>query len=258
MKKILAVANWKMFPRKGTDAKKIFDGIKRTATKLKHVETVVCPPFVYLESLGERVETRNCVLGAQDAFWEHEGAFTGSVSPDMVFAAKARYVILGHSERRALGDTDEIISKKLSAVLLFPLSPIVCVGELTRDTNGAFVHTVRQQVSAALSGRTPADIARMIFAYEPVWAIGGTAKRACTPSESREMISIIRQELAKVLGDEVKAGKVSVLYGGSVNEENVEGFVLEGGADGFLVGRASQDAKTFSELLRRLERVGKK
>lgn len=258
MKK-LVIANWKMNPTKGTEARKMFTAISKIAVGMKNVETVVCPPLVYLESLGELVTSRSCVLGAQDAFWEHAGAYTGQVSPDMVFNTKARYVIVGHSERRypttGQGETDEIISKKLKSILQFPLIPILCVGEQKRDDDGEYIKHVRKQLKDSIEGLTSEEISRLVIAYEPVWAIGTKAKKECTPAECREIVQIIRQVLADELDSTESAKQVPVVYGGSVHLENAEGFLTDGLVQGLLVGRSSLDPKLFGQIIKVAEKA---
>lgn len=254
MKKLI-IANWKMNPLKGTDARKMFQGINTVASKLKNVETVVCPPLVYLESLGEKVTTRSCVLGAQDAFWEHAGPYTGQVSPDMIFNTKARYVIVGHSEIRNLGETDDMVNKKIQSILQFPLIPVICVGETVRDDDAGHIKFVKHQITQALDGLTHEQIMRVVIAYEPVWSIGDKAKRVCTPAECREVVQNIRHVLADVLGDTDNARMIPILYGGSLSEKNIEEFLLDGLVQGGLVGRASLDAKEFTKILKIAEKI---
>ncbi len=254
MKKLI-IANWKMNPLKGTEARKMFQGINTVAGKLKNVETVVCPPLIYLESLGEKVTTRSCVLGAQDAFWEHVGPYTGQVSPDMIFNTKARYVIVGHSEVRRLGETDETVNKKLISILQFPLIPVICVGETMRDDDGGHIKFVKHQIKQALESLTPEQISRIVIAYEPVWAIGAKAKRVCTPAECREVVQNIRHVLADILGDTDKARMIPILYGGSVDEGNIESFLSDGLVQGALVGRASLEPKEFIKILKITEKA---
>ena len=249
------VANWKMNPTRGSDARKMFRTINTKAITFKNVETVICPPLIYLESLGELVTKRSCVLGAQDAFWEHQGAFTGQVSPDMIFGAKARYVIVGHSERRAMGETDEMINKKIKSILQFPLIPILCVGERERDDDHTFVKLVKHQIKLGLEGLTGEEIERVIIAYEPIWAISSTKNaHECTPADCREMIQAIKSVLADLTNSDI-AKKVPMLYGGSVNSSNVEEYLNEGLVDGGLVGHASLDQKEFINILKIAEKI---
>ena len=251
----IVVANWKMNPQKGTEALKLFSGVQKIAEKLEHVETVICPPLVYVQSLGERVTSRRFVLGAQDAFWEHAGAFTGQVSPDMIFNARARYVIVGHSERRALGETDELVNKKVTSILQFPLIPIICVGEPERDAEHEYVKLLKHQLKAALAGLDKDQIARVVVAYEPIWALSTTNHgHPCTPAACREVVQVIKTVLADLVGDSSLAKRIPVLYGGSVTAENVAGFMQDGLVDGVLVGRASLDAKEFAAILKIMEK----
>lgn len=249
MKK-LVIANWKMNPLKGAEAEKMFIAINKTAESLKNVETVICPPLVYLQSLGQLVTKRSCVLGAQDAFWEHSGPYTGQVSPDMVFNTKARYVIVGHSERRAMGETDDMVNKKIKSILQFPLIPVVCVGETKRDDDMQYVKDVKHQIRESLHGLTHEQMMRVVIAYEPVWAIGSGAKRSCSPAECREMVQIIRQVLADALSNTEYVKQIPVIYGGSVDETNMRVFLDDGLVNGVLVGRASLDPKIFSKMLK--------
>jgi triosephosphate isomerase len=253
MKKLI-VANWKMNPIKGSEARKMFQSIAKVATVMKNVETVVCPPLIYLESLGELVTSRSCVLGAQDAFWEHTGAYTGQVSPDMVFNAKARYVIVGHSERRAMGESDDIVSKKLKGILQFPLIPIVCVGEKVRDDDGGHIKLIKKQLKDSIHGLTKEEISRIVVAYEPVWAVGNPAG-PCTPVECREVVQVIRQVIADSIDSTAGAKQVPVVYGGSVDSENCVGFLTDGLVQGLLVGRASLDPKIFNQIIKLSEKA---
>ncbi len=250
----MIVGNWKMNPVKGSEASKMFASINKVAANMKNVETVICPPLVYLESLGAMVTTRACVLGAQDAFWEHEGAYTGQVSPDMVFNTKARYVIVGHSERRAIGETEEIIGLKLKSILQFPLIPILCVGENERDDDAYYIKEVKKQLKDSIDKLTVEEISRLVIAYEPVWAIGKKAKAPCTPAECREIVQVIRQVFADMLNSTEVAKGIPVLYGGSVDAENATGFLTDGLVQGLLVGRASLDPKVFSQIIKIAEK----
>jgi triosephosphate isomerase len=255
MTKKLIVGNWKMNPVKGSEARTMFSRINRVAEKISHVETVICPPLIFLESLGEKVTSRNCVLGAQDAFWEHAGAHTGQVSPDMLFYTKARYVIIGHSEQRALGDTASIIQKKIKSVLQFPLIPILCIGELVRDDSHDYVAIVKQQLHEVLHGLTREEILRIVIAYEPVWAIGEQATVPCLPDDVRNIVHIIRQVIADMLSSVEDSQSVTILYGGSVNEENAESYTKEGEVQGLLIGRTSLDPQKFVTLLKKIDKL---
>ena len=239
-----------MNPTDGKTALSMFKKIQTTAHKYgKFVETVVCPPSVYLQSLQAVVTDRSCVLGAQDCFYEAEGSHTGEISPVMVFNAKARYVILGHSERRALGETNEIVNKKMQKILQYPLSVILCVGEKKRVDNKSHINEVKKQVKECLKDIPVSFYDRIVIAYEPTWAIGKDAKRAATAEECFEMITIIRRTVSEMLNNPAMAHSMRVMYGASSNSENTEELLTKGGADGLLVGRASMDPKEFGKMI---------
>lgn len=256
-KKKLIVGNWKMNPVDGKTAATWFKKAQTQALKYKiSVETVICPPAVYLESLQSLVTDRACVLGAQDCFWENSGSYTGEISPEMIFNAKARYVIIGHSERRNLGETDETINAKIQKILQFPLSVIVCVGEKKRSDNGVHFKEIKKQITQALSGISTEQLSRVVIAYEPVWAIGKDAVRSATADESFEMITVIRRIITDLYNPEV-GQEITVLYGGSVTSESSDDFLDNGGADGLLVGRASLDPKEFGNIISRASKLKK-
>jgi triosephosphate isomerase len=249
MKKLI-VANWKMNPTDGKTALSWFKKIQTTAHKnAKSVETVVCPPAVYLQSLQSVVTNRSCVLGAQDCFYESAGSYTGQISPEMIFNARARYVIVGHSEQRALGETNEVVNKKVQKILQYPLSVIICVGEKKRIDNGTHFKEIKKQVTECLKNVPVKFYDRIVIAYEPIWAIGAGAKRAATAQECFEMITVIKRSISEITNNQIIAHKVPVLYGGSSNSENTQEFLTTGGADGLLVGRASLDPREFSKII---------
>ncbi len=248
--KKLIVANWKMNPTDGKTALSWFKKIQKTAHKYgKNVETVICPPAVYLQSLQSLVTDRDCVLGAQNCFYENSGSYTGEISPEMIFNARARYVIIGHSERRALGETNEIVNRKIQKILQYPLSVILCVGEKKRSDNGAHFKEIKKQIIECLQDVPITAYDRIVIAYEPVWAIGKDAKRSATAEECFEMVTVIRRSVAELTKNPELGQNIKVLYGGSSNATNTQEFLTTGGADGLLVGRASLDPKEFSTMI---------
>lgn len=256
-KKKIIVGNWKMAPITYEEAKKTFAGIKKTAQKLRNTDTIVCPPFVYVEGLARRVSGRRVSLGAQDSFWKEEGAYTGEVSSTMLYSLGARYVILGHSERRAMGETDDVVSKKADAALRTGLTVIICIGEQSRDQHGEYTKRIEEQLQHSLSQVQKKMLTHVIIAYEPVWAIGANAIRPASPEDVLEVSILIRKILTNMF-DRESSHIVPILYGGSVDAKNCGSFMNEGGADGLLVGRASLDAKQFSEILKVAEQSVKK
>ncbi len=245
--KILIVANWKLNPTSQKDALHLFGAIKKSISKnlqVKNIEVVICPPFVYLPLF------KGLTLGAQNVFYKEKGAFTGEVSPQMLKDLKVKYVILGHSEvRKYLNETDEIINKKIKAVLDTGLNPILCVGEKEGEDK---VVVLQQQITEGLKGilNLKSKILNLVIAYEPVWAIG-TGKN-CSIDETMSSIIFIRSIIAKLYNREL-ATKIKILYGGSVKSENSASYIKEAGANGLLVGGASLDPEEFTKIVKSVE-----
>jgi triosephosphate isomerase len=243
----LIIANWKMNPQSLNEAKKLFNSvknwIKRNSDILQNVRIIICPPFVYLSNIASsnfQHQTSNISLGAQDLFWEEKGAFTGEISPRMLKNFGVEYVIVGHSERRKiLGETDEMINKKLRAAIKAKLKPILCIGEKRREVGSRKYEEIRNQLKKALKG-IPNSFFRLpdslIIAYEPVWAIG--TGNPCKPAEAKEVLLFLR-----------KIFKLPILYGGSVNSKISKDYIRIG-FDGLLVGGASLDSKEFIEIIK--------
>src|SRR5690606_12555429 len=213
---------------------------------ISSVEKVLCPPFVYLPAVAEIAAGSSLKVGAQDVHWEEKGAFTGEVSTAML-KDFCQYIITGHSERRAMsGDTDEVVAKKLAAVIASGLTPILCVGETGAEREaGETENVLRRQVQSALQSVDLPDTA--VIAYEPVWAIGTGV--AATAQDANDAIAFIRRELASHKG-EATANAVRILYGGSVSPANIKELVGQPEVDGGLVGGASLDATSFAEMVR--------
>ncbi|MEZ5176184.1 MAG: triose-phosphate isomerase [Acidimicrobiia bacterium] len=214
------------------------------------VEVVVCPPFTALRSAQTVIETDHLSirLGAQNVDWHTEGAFTGEVAPGMLAKLGVSYVIVGHSERRQLfGETDEIVNRKVGAVLAAEMTPIMCVGETEDERDAGLAETkVESQVVAGLEGVARDAIAGMVIAYEPIWAIG--TGRTASADDAGAMCSLVRNTVERVAAG---AGEsVRVLYGGSVNPGNIAGLMAKRDVDGGLVGGASLDPDTFASVVR--------
>ena len=212
------------------------------------VERVVCPPFTALNAVSTLLKGSGVGCGAQDLYWEEKGAYTGEVAPDMV-AELGEYVIIGHSERRTyFGETDETVNKKTLAALANGLTPIVCVGEtLEENQSGKTAEVVARQVKAGLKGLSAADAAKVIVAYEPVWAIG-TGLAATGPQANQVIAETIRKPYAEMYGEDA-AQAIRVLYGGSVKGNNAAEFFGQPDIDGALVGGASLKAGDFMEIV---------
>ena len=244
--KKLVVANWKMNPESLNEAKKIFVGIKRYAKKIRKVRVVVCPPFLYVGSLAS--SRASVELGAQDVFWEREGSFTGEVSPVQLAKEKVSYCIVGHSERRELGETDKEVNKKIKALFKVGIIPVLCIGEKDRDHDGFYLAFVKDEIKEALKQVKQKDLSKIVIAYEPIWAIGKKSKGVIAGDDLHEMTIYIRKVLSDLYSHKT-AFNVPILYGGSVDEFNAENIIKEGGVQGFLVGRASLNTKSFMEIV---------
>ena len=245
----LVAANWKMNPTNADDALDLARGVLSVARgHADRVEVAIFPPFPYLIGVSEVLDESGVKLGAQDCFWENSGAFTGEVSPAML-KGLCHWVIAGHSERRThLGETDEMVAKKVAAALTCDLSVIMCVGE-TPDVydSGKSGEYVTSQVKAGLASCSADDSARLVIAYEPIWAIG-TGKNA-DPEHAYKTMRLIRRVVGEMIGAGA-ARKVRVLYGGSVNSKNVQTYVELPLCDGCLVGGASLDASEFTHIVK--------
>lgn len=253
MVKKIVVGNWKMNPSSFIEAEKLFSGVAKNISKIKKTDIVICPPFIYLEKLKKLSKKIN--LGAQDAFWGDVGAFTGEVSPEMLENMGVKYVILGHSERRALGEDDVLINKKLKSAVSLGLKPILCVGESHRDENHEYFNIVKMQITECLRGINKNSFSKIIIAYEPVWAISTTVDRKdATPHDANEMAIYIRKILTDLSNPEI-ASKVRIIYGGSVNERDAEDFLRDGGVDGVLPGKASLSVEKFTKIIEIAEKL---
>jgi len=229
--------------------KEIFSGTKKRAIKLKKSEVVICPPFTYISYLKSHIS--NLKLGAQDVFYEDNSkARTGEVSAEMLKNLGVKYAIIGHSERRALGETDEVINKKTSAALEAGLKAIFCVGEKERDDDGKYFDFIRRQVTDGLKNINQNLLKNLIIAYEPSWAISGGGMLKPDDAESvLRAVLFIKKTLLPIAGDEL-AREMPVVYGGSASAETAGEFLEKGGVSGLLVGQKSLDAKEFGKILK--------
>lgn len=247
MLKKLIVGNWKMNPQSQKEAEVLFNNIGKNIKNIKNTEVVICLPFPYL-FINKKLKIKKIALGAQDVFYETQGAYTGEVSTSMLKDMGVKYVIVGHSERRSLGETNEILNKKLTVVLKAKISPILCVGESIRSHDGSYLGVVKDQLMSCLAGISKSQIKNIVIAYEPVWALSSTENRHdATPHDFEEMKIYIRKILADLFGRAI-ASSVLIIYGGSVNKDNASLF-LSVGADGLLPGKASLDVRNFSSII---------
>lgn len=241
----LIAGNWKMNNTK----RETLDFLSSFLPKVENItiEMAICPPFTDLYAAAEKLKGTKVKLGAQNMHWEETGAFTGEVSPLMLKEIPCDYVIIGHSERRQyFAETDETVNKKIKSAIKHNIAPIVCVGEsLAQREEGITIDFVMTQVENALKDIKPEDAKKIVFAYEPIWAIG-TGKTA-SASDAQEVIGAIRNKIEKLYNKDV-AEEVRILYGGSVKPENIKELMAEADIDGALVGGASLKPDSFYAL----------
>ncbi|MCD6351258.1 MAG: triosephosphate isomerase [Armatimonadetes bacterium] len=261
MRKPMMAGNWKM-NKTNAEATELASQLVQAVGTVDNVDIVLCPPFTALGVVAAALEGSNLALGAQDVFWTESGAYTGEVSAQMLASAGVKYVIVGHSERRCrfgkwpedwpaelrsvFGDNDVTVNWKARAVLDAGLTPIICCGETIDERRaGSTDLVVRDQVTAALQGMGEEEVRSVVFAYEPVWAIG--TGEVCDAEEANRVLGLIRSLLGEKIGE--AAADSQILYGGSVKPDNVEGLMQQPEIDGGLVGGASLKAESFVPLV---------
>ncbi|MCR4334588.1 MAG: triose-phosphate isomerase [Patescibacteria group bacterium] len=248
----IIVGNWKMNPSSAEEARRIFLSAKKQALKLKNIFIVVCPPFIYLQQCKKLFIGDYIALGGQNICKEHSGSFTGEISVNMLKNIGAEYCIIGHSERRAMGETNEIVALKNRVALSAGLKVVLCVGEKERDINVAYLDFLKNQIKESLYKVERKYIKDIIIAYEPIWAIG--SKEAMTPSDIYEMTIFIKKTLSDIYGQE-EALKVRVIYGGAVTFRNAEDIIVEGKVDGLLVGHESVNQDGFRRIVKTINEI---
>lgn len=242
----LIVGNWKLNPVNQNDAVKLATEVVKKTKKCDHADIAFAPPAVYVDCAGKKIAKSKVALAAQNVHSEVMGAFTGETSAMQLRGLGCDYVIIGHSERRAMGETDEEVQEKVLVSMKYKLTPIVCIGESDRDEKGDFFSFVESQLRSLGKALTAAQIKKIVIAYEPIWAIG-TGKTA-SAEDVKEMQLFIESVLTKIY-DRPVAKKVKLLYGGSVKPLNAKELHDEGGMNGFLVGGASLKAQDFADII---------
>ncbi len=243
----MVAGNWKMH-KTVAEAQILAREICRGLPVPLTVDVVVAPPYTALTAVAREIQGSPLALAAQDVFWESQGAFTGAISPMMLTDAGCRLVIIGHSERRQyFGETDDSVNKKIKAALQAGLTPIVCIGETLAQREAQETLTIiASQLNNGLLGLGPAEVGRLVMAYEPVWAIG--TGRTATPAQAQEVHHFIRHWLRDQVGSTVAEG-LRILYGGSVTPENIRDLMDAPDIDGALVGGASLQAASFLKIV---------
>lgn len=247
MRKPLIIANWKSNPASLKEAAVLARSAEKSAKRFRGVEAVVAPPFPFIPAVSKIL--RQAKLGAQDAFWSG-GPYTGEVSRQQLKNFGVRYVILGHSSRRILGERDDAINKKVKAVLDGGLKAILCVGERKRSGGKGIPTSAILQFKKAVKGVKKSQLKNLVVAYEPVWAISTMpGARPDTPESAERAVKHLRQLLSHIYGQK-SVGKTKMLYGGSVNAQNIKSFLVWPEIEGVLVGGASLNAVEFSKIIK--------
>ena len=247
MRKPVMAGNWKMY-KNSSETAAFFEKFNPLVAQASLCEVVICPPYVNIAAALAGSRGTAIEIGAQNLFWAKEGAYTGEVSGPMLAATGAKWVIIGHSERRQyFGETDETVLKRTQAALEFGISPIVCVGERLEDREASRTEAVLEgQFQKGISGLTEQQFAKIVIAYEPVWAIG-TGKTA-TPDMAADAHRAIRAQVRSKFGKDA-ADAIRILYGGSVKADNAKTLMAQPEIDGVLVGGASLDAVSFASIV---------
>jgi triosephosphate isomerase (TIM) len=253
MRKKVIAGNWKMY-KSNSEAKELIEGLINNTKEIVKTKMIVCPPYTALSVVSELAGRSSLQVGAQNMYWEPQGAFTGEISTEMINSTGATYVIIGHSERRQFfGETDETVNKKLKAALQSGLNPIVCIGEsLAERESGVTNDVVGNQVEKSMAGINAEDMKKIILAYEPIWAIG-TGKTA-TPQQAQDVHKFIRSVLVKLYNAEV-ADEIVIQYGGSVKPDNASELLSQPDIDGALVGGACLKADSFAAIISAAENL---
>lgn len=245
-RRILITGNWKM-NLTVAEAMPLITQLKARAAEMAKADVAVCPPFTTLAAVVAATAGSPIAVGAQNVHWEDSGAFTGEISGPMLAAIPVRYVIIGHSERRQyFGETDDTVNRRTKAALKAGLTPIVCVGELLEQRDaGQTEVVVGRQMAAALADLTPEQAARVVIAYEPVWAIG--TGRTATPAQAQEVHAFLRRQLQQAFG--TVAQSMRILYGGSMKAKNAGELLAQPDIDGGLIGGASLVVDEFMAIV---------
>lgn len=251
MAKQILVANWKNHPDSLRATNALLAGISRKRALYKQISLYIAPSPVYFESVSKKIAGFSN-LASQDFPSVLEGTHTGIVTLDILKSFGVKLAIIGHSEMRALGETSKEVSKKVKLALKSGIVPVLCVGERIRDEEGEYLGVLRQEIKLSLEDlKKGDDVHKLMIAYEPVWAVGKKSKDAVSPDDLAQAVIFIRKILTDMFGRDT-AEKITILYGGSVNPKNIKSLASGTGIKGFLVGRASLDAKQLEEMVKEL------
>ncbi len=256
MRKPIVGGNWKMNRGTPAEAKEMLEKLIPLVKEIEAVDIVICPPFTVLSSVYDIIKDTNIKLGAQNMYFEEKGAFTGEISPNFLKAVGCEYVILGHSERRNIfNESDALINKKLKKALSMDLKPIVAIGEhLEEREAGKTKEIIENQINETFRDLSKDDILKIVIAYEPIWSIG--TGKTTTPDQAEEIQLFIRELLTQKY-DKETADTVRIQYGGSIKPTNADELLKQENIDGGLVGGASLQADSLSEIIKAAEKTCK-
>jgi len=248
MRKPIIAGNWKMY-KTPSEAMRLVKEFREELKGIIDRDIVIIPPFTAIYPCSSILEGSNIAIGAQDMYWEEEGAFTGEISPLMLKDCNCSFCIIGHSERRCnFAETDETVNKKLKSALRHSITPICCIGEtLKQRESGETFRIIESQVRADFDGLTREQMSEIIIAYEPIWAIG--TGHTATPEQANDVHAFIRRILAEIFDDNL-SHHIRIQYGGSVKPENCDDLMAQPDIDGALVGGASLKKDTFARIVR--------
>jgi triosephosphate isomerase len=247
MRRSLIAGNWKMHTT-DRDARELATAVARSCAGIEGRDVLLAPPYTVLSAVAECLKDTGILVGAQNVCWQEKGAFTGEISPTMVKAAGGVAAIVGHSERRQIFlESDELINKRVVGALSFGLMAILCIGEMLDEReNGITFAVLEKQLRGGLAGVRAADMANVVIAYEPVWAIG--TGRTASKEQAQEAHAFIRGLIAEMYEKDI-AGQLRILYGGSVKPSNIDELMAQSDIDGALVGGAALDAEAFGRII---------
>jgi triosephosphate isomerase len=249
--KSIVVANWKMNPATFREARFLFEATKKAAEGAKNVSVIVAPPSIFLREFSASYRGSRLSFAVQNACFEKAGAHTGEISFAQAKDAKVSCALVGHAERRALGETNDDTRKKVLAALAQKITPILCVGEAKRTASGEHFIFIKEQLRVGLADVPAGNIGRIMVAYEPLWAIG--APKPMNSRDMHEMAIFVRKTVVEIHGE--KGMNVKILYGGAIDETNAADMLLNGDVTGFVLGRASEEPHKFTGLMQSIANI---
>lgn len=248
-KKRLVIGNWKMYVESPHDAQDFAVTLRRKSRGFAGVDALVAPPFPLIPAVADALSSSPIRVGAQTVSAYNDGKRTGEVSAATLKELGVSFVIIGHSERRVMGESDATVRAQLERAVEAGLTAVLCIGETERSGDGEHFSWIERQLGSALNKLPMSSVGKIIIAYEPVWAIGKRAEEAMQGADLQEMQIFIKKTVAELL-DRKAAQRIPILYGGSVDASNAQTLLVEGGVSGFLVGRASASVESFLEILK--------